>query len=100
MHMLMSFVRDGEITGAAIFSKRMLIASLPLTAFFITIPLAITADDALSYCYQYRFGHLCDDYFLLSSGNLQRNSSPRKAYRCPASLSGNQAEVLKREKDF
>ena len=46
MHMLMSFVRDGEITGAAIFSKRMLIASLPLTAFFITIPLAITADDA------------------------------------------------------
>jgi len=31
--MLMSFVRDGEITGAAIFSKQMLIASVPVVLF-------------------------------------------------------------------
>ena len=29
----MSFVRDGEIAGAAIFSKRMLIVSVPVALF-------------------------------------------------------------------
>ena len=51
-------------------------------------------------CQQYSYVLDYRHYHFLSSCDLLRNASPQKTNRCPASLSGSQAKILKGEEGF
>ena len=72
-----------------------------IAAILLTVPLSfvdnniyLTVDNMQYHVFMY--GH----YFLLSNRALLRNTSASKRNRCPASIVGNQREILKGEKSF